>query len=355
MAAKVTDKSSVALGDIEKQRLADLLNRPLKIGKGTIEGRLVLAPMARLGNAALREMLSRYGGSALMFTEMTSARSVPGGKGYVEGLVWRQGEPSFLACQLFGNDPERMARAARWIEKWGFFGVDINFGCSVAVICRKRCGAALLREPELAGRIVAAVRGAVSIPVFVKFRTGWKDDPSGAVEMAKRFEDSGADALTFHPRVAPDVRTRPPRWDYIRFVKEAVNIPVFGNGNVFHGRDCLAMIDNTGCDGVSLGRIALMKPWVFAEWRGRLTPGAFIFRDAAVEFASLSVRHFGEDSALQRFLQFANYYIANFKFGHALAARLSRARSMDEAVTEIDDFFREPVEILDAPNPALLG
>jgi nifR3 family TIM-barrel protein len=342
-------------GDLEKKRLAAFLNQTLTIGSRAIEGRLVLAPMARLGSIAFRALLSEYGGAALMFTEMTSARSVPDGKGHVEGLVWRPGEQGFLACQLFGNDPEAMARAAHWIEAWGFFGVDMNFGCSVASIRKQGCGAVLLREPERASRIVAAVRRRVSIPLFVKFRTGWKDDPRGAVQMARRFEDAGADALTFHPRAAPDIRTRPPRWDYIRLVKEAVRIPVFGNGNVFGWRDCLRMIDETGCDGVSLGRGALIKPWAFAEWRGFIDPEPSVYRDALLRFARLAENHFGEDAALRRLLQFAKYYVANFKFGHDLAARLSRAGTIREAIREINGFFLEPVEISDSPNPALLG
>jgi tRNA-dihydrouridine synthase B len=338
-----------------RKRLAAFLNLPVTIGSRVMEGRLVLAPMARLGNVAFRELLSKYGGAALMFTEMTSVRSIPGGKGYVEGLVWRPGEQDSLACQLFGNDPEAMGRGAWWVEQWGFFGVDINFGCSVSSICKKGWGAALLREPELASRIVAAVRKRVSIPLFVKFRTGWKDDPCMAVEMARRFEDAGADALTFHPRAAPDIRTRPPRWDYIRLVKEAVGIPVFGNGNVFERGDCLKMIEETGCDGVSLGRGALIRPWIFAEWRGFLEPEPSLYRDAVVDFAWLLVRHFGEDAALRRLLQFARYYVANFKFGHDFAARLSRVRTIGEAVDEIDAYFLEPVEISVSPNSALLG
>jgi len=353
MAVQVTDAPTFE--GVQKKRLADFLNRGLTVGSRALESRLVLAPMARLGNVAFRELLSKYGGAPLMFTEMTSDRSVPDGKGYVEGLVWRSGEQRFLACQLLGRDPGAVARAARWIGEWGFFGVDINFGCSVASICNKGCGAALLREPELASRIVAAVRGAVSIPLFVKFRTGWKDDPSMAVDMARRFEDAGADALTFHPRAAPDIRTRPPRWDYIRLVKEAVSIPVFGNGNVFGLGDCLKMIEETGCDAVSVGRAALLRPWVFAEWRGHINPEPSVYRDAALDFAQLVIRHFGEDAALRRFFQFAKYYVANFKFGHDLAARLSRARTIIEAVHEIECFFREPVEIFDSPNPALLG
>ncbi len=353
MAVEVTNIK--ASEDFTKKRLAAFLNRPVKIGSRVIEGRLVLAPMARLGNVAFRELLSNYGGAALMFTEMTSTRSVPDGKGYVEGLVWRPGEQHSLACQLLGKNPGAVARAARWFEAWGFFGVDINFGCSVASICKTGCGAALLREPELAARIVAEVRGAVTIPLFVKFRTGWKDDPCGAVDMARRFEDAGADALTFHPRAAPDIRTRPPRWEYIRLIKEAVKIPVFGNGNVFEPRDCLKMIEETGCDGVSLGRGALVRPWVFAEWRGFIDTEPSVYRDAALDFARLAVQHFGEHAALRRFLQFAKYYITNFKFGHDLSARLSRAKTISEAVHEIDLFFQEPVEIFGSPNPALFG
>jgi tRNA-dihydrouridine synthase B len=353
MAAEVT--GAKASRDPAGKSLEAFVNRPVRIGSRWLDSRLVLAPMARLGNVAFRQLLSEYGGAALMFTEMTSARSVPDGKGYVEGLVWRTGEQDSLGCQLWGNDPGDLARAAQWIERWGFFGVDINFGCSVARICKKGCGAAVLRRPDLAGRIVAAVRRSVSIPLFVKFRTGWEDDPRGAVEMARRFEDAGADALTYHPRAAPDIRTRPPRWGYIRLVKEAVKIPVFGNGNVFSRRDCIRMIEETGCDGVSLGRAALIRPWIFSELRGFIEPEPSIYRDAAVKFARLAVQHFGEGDARMRFSRFAKYYVANFKFGHELAARLSHARSMSGMVHEIEGFFQEPVEIYDSPNPALLG
>ena len=118
----------------------------------------------------------------------------------------------------------------------------------------------------MAQRIVAAVRKAVSIPLFVKFRTGWKDDPRPSIELAKRFEDAGADALTFHPRVAPDRRARPAKWEYIGRVKQSVSIQVFGNGDVFDENDCLNMLTSTGCDGVAIGRLAMAKPCIFAEW-----------------------------------------------------------------------------------------
>ena len=120
-----------------------------------------------------------------------------------------------------------MALAARRIESEGFFGVDLNFGCSVAAICKKGAGAALLKTPDRAVEIVEAVRRSVSCPLFVKYRTGWEDDPAFAVSMGRAFEAAGADALTFHPRVAPDRRSRAPKWEIIGRVKAAVDIPVF--------------------------------------------------------------------------------------------------------------------------------
>ena len=121
--------------------------------------------------------------------------------------------------------------------------------------------------------IVSAVREAVSCPVMVKYRTGWANDPDFAVHMGKAFDKAGADALTFHPRVAPDRRSRRPDWDIIGKVTDAVDVPVFGNGNLFLAEDGIRMVSTTGCDGLSLGRMAVARPWIFAEWTKGYTPG----------------------------------------------------------------------------------
>ena len=198
------------------------------------------------------------------------------------GFMWRKEELPHLVCQLYGDDPEIMARAAERVAADGFMGVDINFGCSVAVVCKHNCGAALLKDPVRAGKIVSAVRKAVPLPLFVKYRTGWQDDVAGAVDMARRFADEGADALTFHPRVAPDRRSRQPKWAYIGKVKSAVSIPVFGNGNVFDLRDCERMVSETECDGVAVGRLAVARPWTFAQWTDGFAPDACIYRRCAL-------------------------------------------------------------------------
>jgi nifR3 family TIM-barrel protein len=329
----------------------EFLNTPLAVGKRRVEKRAFLAPLSGLGNISFREVLSSYGGFGLMFMEMCSARAVPRENRY-KSLVfrWSDAELSHLVCQLLGGEPAEMADAARRVEDEGFFGVDLNFGCSAARICKRGCGAALLRNPEKAERIVAAVRKSVRIPVFVKFRTGWQDRPEPAADLARRFQNAGADALTFHPRVAPDRRSRPPRWSHITAVKQSVSIPVFGNGNVFSISDCAAMIEWTGCDGISLGRLPIAKPWVFAEltegrrFDGRAWPDMFLCYIDSLE------KHFDTAPAMLRFKRAVPYMAAFFRFGHAFQKKLRNAADFEEARRVVETFFNSAPEVSETPN-----
>ncbi len=335
--------------------LKTFLNQPLRIGDRTIPARLVMAPLSKLGNVAFRELVARYGGFGLLFSEMSSARGVRHDvKNPLAGYMWRPRELDYLVCQLFGEDPETMAAAAEKVEGRGFFGVDVNFGCAVGAICRSGCGAALLKTPDRAVAIVRAIRKAVRMPLSVKFRTGWEDRVDTAVDLARRFADAGADALTFHPRVAPDRRTRPPRWDHIGQVKAAVDIPVFGNGDVFSRTDCEEMVRRTGCDGVALGRLAVARPWVFAQWTGEFVPPADIYQTSVNELAGLLLQHFEPAVALRRFNRFMAYFAANFRYGHTLYARICRARSMDEALLIYHGFLVEAPDVNDRPAITLL-
>jgi nifR3 family TIM-barrel protein len=307
--------------------------------------------MAFLGNVAFRELVEYYGGYGLLFTEMCSAKRIPNeNRQRSTYFRWRDAELSHLVCQIFGDDPMTMAAAARRIEEAYFFGVDINFGCAEVSICRQNCGAAILKDPDLATRIVGEVRKAVSIPLFVKYRIGWKDNPAESVALAKRFEDAGADALTFHPRISPDRRTRPPKWEYIEMVKQAVSIPVFGNGNVFDTGDCLKMFETTGCDGVAIGRMAIARPWLFAEWTDGYRGGPEIYLKSALRLAELLEKHFDSQKALRRFKKFGFYFSANFKFGHALFSGVQNAENMEKAKAFVHQFFETPPEIVSRPN-----
>jgi nifR3 family TIM-barrel protein len=326
------------------------LSRPIDLGGKTAPGRAVLAPLSKLGNAAFREIVSGFGGHGLLFSEMCWAKSVPNGRNPQGGFMWSDGEDlSRVVCQIFGAEPAGMARAARRVEREGFFGVDINFGCAVGSVCAKGCGAALLKRPDRARAIVGAVRDAVSIPVFVKFRTGWSDDPDAAADMARRFEAAGADALTFHPRVAPDRRTRPPKWEHIARVKAAVSVPVFGNGDVFSPEDWVRMREVSGCDGVALGRLAVAKPWVFAQWTRGEAFGDGIYLETAHRLLDGLVRLYGEATALRRFHRFAAYYSASLRFGHTFFSRLCRARTLASVRRCLDAFLTPPLELAGRP------
>ncbi len=320
--------------------LRQFLHQPLAVGGRQLRGRLALAPMTYLGHVAFRELLAGFGGYGLLFSEMCSAKRLPRENAATSAFFrWRPEELPHLVCQIFGADPEVMAAAAVRVAQEGFFGVDINLGCSVSAICRQNCGAALLRQPARAAAIVAAVRKAVPIPLFVKYRTGWQDDPAAAVDLARRFEAAGADALTFHPRVAPDRRGRPPKWDYIRQVKAAVTIPVFGNGNVFDAEDCRRMIASTGCDGVVIGRMAIARPWIFAEIADGLRPGPEVFARVALEMVRLLEHHYDPVRALRRFKRWAQYFSANFPFGHTLYTRLINVDSLAAAAGCLREFL----------------
>ena len=331
--------------------LAEYLRQPLKIGCRSIDRRLILAPLSALGNIAFRELVSRYGGYGLLYSEMCSAKTIPQENRFRSPCFrWRDDERSRLVCQIFGDDPLTMAEAARRIENEGLFGVDLNFGCSNKIICRRRCGAALLKHPDLAAAIVAEVRKAISIPLTVKFRTGWQDDADMAVHLARRFEDAGADALIFHPRVAPDRRSRPPKWAYIGKVKQAVSIPVFGNGDVFDRDDCRRMIQETGCDGVAIGRMAVARPWIFAELADNFQSGPEMFANAATQLARLLEIYYDPVAAIKRFKRFAFYFSANFRFGHSLYSKILKAGHMKEVDLVLKRFFEQTPDVAARPN-----
>lgn len=334
-----------------KEEIRKFINTPLAIGNRVINGRLIQAPMAGLTHVAYRELLDGYGGASLMFTEMCSARAVPHENRYVSPVFrWRDEELSQLVCQIFGSDPAAMTEAARRVAAEGFFGVDLNFGCSVAAICKKNCGAALLKTPDLAVKIVTDIRKAITIPLTVKFRTGWEDRPEPAVELARRFEAAGADALIFHPRMAPDRRSRPPKWAYIGKVKQAVSIPVFGNGEVFTEADCEKMIETTGCDGVSLGRIAVAKPWIFSQWRTGRVQEMMMLKNNMLQMMVLMQKHYEPTPAIRKFKKMALYNAALFQFGHNFFKNIFRANDFFEIATVVDAFFDQSPALSSRPN-----
>lgn len=266
--------------------LNTLLAKPLTIGDKSIAMRLALAPMAFLSHVALRQLVRSYGGCSLYFSEMCSAKAVLQENRYVSPYFkWDDAEAGELIFQLLGTEPEVMAQAARRLESFGFFGVDLNFSCAAGVIRKTGGGAALLQKPDLALEIVAAVRKAVSFPVSVKFRLN-DGTPGFAAAFAKSLENAGADLITFHPRLSNDRRVRKPIRDAIGKVKQSVGIPVFANGDIFDAATALKVLQDSGCDGLSIGRMAVARPWIFAEMLGNFKASLADYQDTALEWQS---------------------------------------------------------------------
>ncbi len=334
-----------------KKAFAKLLNRPLKIGSKTIPNRLVMAPMTFLGHIAFRQILDELGGCGLMFSEMCSAGRIPNEDRHVSPYFrWRDEEANHLSVQILGNKPARMALAAQRIENEGLWGVDINLGCSTTSVCKHHLGAAQLRDIPAAIDMIQEVRKTISCPLTVKFRTGWTDDPAVPVAFARRMEDIGVDALTFHPRVAPDRRKRPPKWEYIGLVKEAVSIPVFGNGNVFDALDGLKMMQTTGCDGIALGRIAIAKPWLFSQWIKGIDHEQDICRHVALRLSELVQEHFEPKAALRRYKRYSAYLASIFAFGNSLYNDLRNAEDFGDIDAALMRFFEGSPRELKRPN-----
>jgi nifR3 family TIM-barrel protein len=226
---------------------------------------VLLAPMEDVTNLAFRLIAKRIANPGLMFTEFVSAMAVHHGarKTLKKMRVMDKERP--LGIQIFGGDPAVMAETARVAEEMGADLVDVNMGCWVPKVCRTGSGAALLKDPDLATNIVSVVVGAVSLPVTVKVRAGWDWSLFAAPELARRFQDAGAQLVTLHARFAKQGFEGEADWDLIRRMREAVTVPLVGNGDVRTAEDARRMIEETGCDGVMVGRAAVSNPWRLAQ------------------------------------------------------------------------------------------
>ena len=238
----------------------------LQIGNVSVSPATVLAPMAGVTDTVFRRFIRNLGGCGLIMTEFTSADGVlrkkdQKAKRYLH--FYEDEHP--ISAQLFGSDPNVMAEAARMVEGLGFDLVDLNLGCPAKKVVKCNGGSGLLRDLPAIGKIFESVRAAVKIPFTVKFRAGWNDEEIVCVELAKMAESCGLAAVALHARTREMGYSGNARWEWIAAVKDAVKIPVIGNGDIRSPEDACAMVTQTGCDAVMIGRMAPSNPWIFRQ------------------------------------------------------------------------------------------
>ena len=288
----------------------------MQIGNVTINGKLALAPMAGVTDLAFRHICREHG-AALTVTEMVSAKALCYKDKKTPRLLELGADEHPAAAQIFGHEPDTMAEGARLaLEKSGCDIIDINMGCPAPKIVNNGDGSALMKDPELASKVIAAVVNAVDVPVTVKFRKGWDEKSVNCVEFAKMAEQSGAAAITLHGRTRSQQYSGTADWDVIREVKQAVCIPVFANGDVAEPEDAVRILAHTGADGVMIGRGSLGDPWLFERANALLETGIcpalppFAERiDTAVRQIELAAEQKGEHIAMLEARRHVNCYL----------------------------------------------
>jgi nifR3 family TIM-barrel protein len=308
----------------------------VKIGCIELENPVISAPMAGITDKSFR-ILAKEAGCSLVCTEMVSDQALLYGNPKTCSLLDVTGEDGPVCMQVFGSDPGYMAGAAEIVESRGAWLIDINMGCPTPKIVKNGEGSALMKEPEKAAGIIRAIVRAVKAPVTVKMRKGWDESTVNAVDLACLAENAGAAAVTVHGRTRSQFYSGKADWGIIASVKRAVNIPVIGNGDIWTPADALRMLEQTGCDGIMIGRAALGNPWIFRQTVHYLKTGELIPGPSAGERAAMALRHFGllvdnkgEAVAVREMRKHAAWYMKNLRGAARLRELVNRAKSAQE-------------------------
>lgn len=324
---------------------------PLKIGSLKTSHNLLLAPLAGITNYAFRQMCRRFGAD-LTFTEMVSADGLCHGNRATRELLETGPEDHPIGFQLFGNNADTFSRALPVMLAYQPDVVDINFGCPVRKVVRRGAGAALLNDIAKLEQLVAVVKSA-GLPTTAKIRIGWDWQSIVAVEAAQAVEAGGADAVVVHARTRSQGYGGQARWEYIARVKEAVHIPVIGNGDVFSPEAAKEMFRQTGADGIMLARGTLGKPWLFRDILHYLKTGELLEPPGMTERLQLIEQHYGletdsleEQMALPRLKKHFVWYTRGLPHTSRLRDRIFRANSFEEVHRILTDYQqRAPVTV----------
>jgi nifR3 family TIM-barrel protein len=324
---------------------------PLEIGSISIWPPIVLAPMSGVTNRTLRALYKPFG-FGLTVTEFVSSNALQYQNERTMDMIDQHGVERPVSTQLWGNDPDIMARAAALVRECGADIVDINFGCPAPKVTKTEGGSACLRDVDRCEAIMRAVVAAVDCPVTMKMRLGWSETDLVYVEVAKRAEDAGVKAVTLHARTAKQFYKGAADWSHIAALKRAIAIPVIGNGDLSDARDAFAKMRASGVDGVMLGRATLGNPWLVAQLRALMEGREPEAIPDAPERLRFAVRHYhamvdewGEARAVPQMRKHLGYYLKGFPGASALRERLMRTETAAETLRIV----AETIVMLEAP------
>lgn len=317
----------------------------LKIGNVTLENNLILAPMAGVTDLPFR-LLCAEQGAGLVCMEMVSAKAVYYGNRNTQELLKIDPGELPVSLQLFGSDPDIISEVAKRIEERPFSVLDINMGCPVPKVVNNKEGSALMKNPKLVEEIVTKTVKAVHKPVTVKIRKGFNDESVNAVEIARIAESCGAAAVAVHGRTREQFYSGRADYGIIARVKQALSIPVIGNGDVTDGPSARKLLEETGCDGVMVGRAVRGNPWIFREIRHYLETGEKLPGPSGEEIREMILRHArmelackGEYTAVREMRKHIAWYTAGLHDSAALRRRINEIESFEELVKEVEKIF----------------
>ena len=310
--------------------------KPLTIGSVTLPNNLILAPMAGVTDLPFR-LLCKEQGVGLLCMEMVSAKAILYKNKNTEELLAIDERELPVSLQLFGSDPDIISSIAHQIEERPFDILDLNMGCPVPKIVNNGEGSALMKNPKLAGEIIAKTVKAIQKPVTVKIRKGFDDTCVNAVEMAKIAEASGAAAVAVHGRTREQFYSGKADWDIIRQVKEAVSIPVIGNGDLLTAEDVIAMYNQTGCDGFMIGRGAQGNPWIFRQVLTYFETGQHLPKPTFEEVTEMMLRHArmmlefkGEYTGIREIRKHGAWYTAGYPNSAKLRVMINEVETYEQ-------------------------
>ena len=318
-----------------------------KIGDVKIENQVVLAPMAGICDSAFRRIVKSMG-CGLIETEMVSDKAIMYDNYRTKEMLYMTEEERPISQQIFGAEPESFEIASKFIyENMKPDIIDINMGCPVKkVAIKSRAGSALLKNPLKAEKIIETVVDSVPIPVTVKIRSGWDHDSINAVEMAKIIENAGASAITVHPRTREDRYDIQADWSIIKEVKDTVSIPVIGNGDIWTCYDAKKMIDETGCDGIMIGRAIRGNPWLVKQCADYLDKDIEPQRPTAEEKIAMTKKHTellidlkGEEVAIKEMRSHTAYYLKNLPGSIEIKPKIFKIKTKEELFKLLDEYL----------------